>query len=117
MRLPRMPTHARSRRRRCDCRAAALRRLRLAIRRTRDDARAATRDCFSGSSCMIDTVYKIVAFAITLGVLVIFHEIGHYVVARLAGVKVMRFSVGFGRLIWSRRVGRDPTEWGLSTKP
>jgi hypothetical protein len=35
---------------------------------------------------MIDTVYKIVAFAITLGVLVVFHELGHYVVARLAGV-------------------------------
>ena len=46
---------------------------------------------------MIDTLYKIVAFAITLGVLVVFHELGHYVIARLAGVKVLRFSVGFGR--------------------
>jgi len=66
---------------------------------------------------MIDTLYKIVAFAITLGVLVVFHELGHYVVARLAGVKVLRFSVGFGRMVWSRRFGRDQTEWALSAIP
>ena len=66
---------------------------------------------------MIATLYKIIAFAITLGVLVVFHELGHYVVARLAGVKVLRFSVGFGRLVWSRRFGRDRTEWALSAIP
>jgi regulator of sigma E protease len=66
---------------------------------------------------MIDTIYKIVAFAITLGVLVVFHELGHYAIARLAGVKVLRFSVGFGRLLWSRRFGRDRTEWALSAIP
>ena len=66
---------------------------------------------------MIDTLYKIVAFAITLGVLVVFHVLGHYVIARLAGVKVLRFSVGFGRMIWSRRLGRDGTEWALSAIP
>jgi regulator of sigma E protease len=66
---------------------------------------------------MIDTLYKIVAFAVTLGVLVVFHELGHYVVARLAGVKVLRFSVGFGRMVWSRRLGRDHTEWALSAIP
>src|SRR5882672_1781969 len=66
---------------------------------------------------MIDTLYKIVAFAVTLGVLVVFHELGHYLVARLAGVKVLRFSVGFGKMIWSRRVGRDGTEWALSAIP
>jgi len=66
---------------------------------------------------VIDTLYKVVAFAITLGVLVVFHELGHYVVARLAGVKVLRFSVGFGRMVWSRRYGRDGTEWALSAIP
>jgi regulator of sigma E protease len=66
---------------------------------------------------VIATLYKIIAFAITLGVLVVFHELGHYVVARLAGVKVLRFSVGFGRLVWSRRFGRDQTEWALSAIP
>src|SRR6476661_10873489 len=66
---------------------------------------------------MVAALYKIVAFAITLGVLVVFHELGHYVVARLAGVKVLRFSVGFGHLLWSRRFGRDRTEWALSAIP
>ena len=66
---------------------------------------------------MIDALYKIFAFAVTLGVLVVFHELGHYVVARLAGVKVLRFSIGFGRVVWSRRSGRDRTEWALSAIP
>jgi regulator of sigma E protease len=66
---------------------------------------------------MVAPLYKIVAFAITRGVLVVFHELGHYVVARLAGVKVLRFSIGFGRMIWSRRLGRDRTEWALSAIP
>jgi regulator of sigma E protease len=60
---------------------------------------------------------KLLFFALTLGVLVVFHELGHYVVARLVGVKVLRFSVGFGRIIWSRRLGRDHTEWALSAVP
>ena len=66
---------------------------------------------------MIDLAYKILAFALTLGVLVVIHELGHYAVARLCGVKVLRFSVGFGRILWSRRVGRDGTEWALSAIP
>jgi len=66
---------------------------------------------------MTAALYKIVAFAITLGVLVVFHELGHYVVARLAGVKVLRFSVGFGRIVWMRRFGPDRTEWALSAIP
>src|SRR5437763_2223338 len=66
---------------------------------------------------MVDVAYKIVAFLITLGLLVVFHELGHFVVARLAGVKVLRFSVGFGRVIWSRRRGPDNTEWALSAVP
>ena len=66
---------------------------------------------------MIDVAQKVLAFAVTLGVLVVFHELGHYVVARLAGVKVLRFSVGFGRVLWSRRIGRDRTEWALSAVP
>jgi regulator of sigma E protease len=66
---------------------------------------------------MIDVAYKIVAFLITLGLLVVFHELGHFVIARLCGVKVLRFSVGFGRVIWSRRRGPDNTEWALSAVP
>jgi regulator of sigma E protease len=66
---------------------------------------------------MIDIAYKIVAFLVTLGILVVFHELGHYVVARWCGVKVLRFSVGFGRIVASRRVGPDQTEWALSAIP
>jgi len=66
---------------------------------------------------MIDIAWKIGAFLVVLGVLVVFHELGHYFVARLAGVKVLRFSVGFGRVIWSRRVGPDQTEWAVSAVP
>ena len=42
---------------------------------------------------MIDLAYKVAAFLFTLGVLVVFHELGHYLVARWCGVKVLRFSV------------------------
>ena len=66
---------------------------------------------------MIDIAQKVFAFAVTLGVLITFHELGHYVVARLAGVKVLRFSIGFGRVVWSRRIGRDATEWAISAVP
>ena len=55
-------------------------------------------------------VFYLAAFALILGVLVVVHELGHYFVARLAGVKVLRFSLGFGRSLWSRRMGRDGTE-------
>jgi regulator of sigma E protease len=66
---------------------------------------------------MIDLAWKIGAFLVVLGVLVVFHELGHYLVARLCGVKVLRFSVGFGRVVWSRRVGADRTEWAVSAVP
>src|SRR6202171_2852267 len=62
-------------------------------------------------------IQKLLAFIVTLGVLVVFHELGHYLVARLVGVKVLRFSVGFGRIVWARRYGRDGTEWALSAIP
>jgi regulator of sigma E protease len=66
---------------------------------------------------MIEMGYKVVGFLVTLGVLVVFHELGHYLVARLCGVKVLRFSVGFGRVVAARRFGRDQTEWALSAIP
>ena len=66
---------------------------------------------------MIDVLQKLLAFAVTLGLLITFHELGHYFVARLAGVKVLRFSIGFGRVVWSRRVGPDATEWAISAVP
>ena len=53
---------------------------------------------------------------VTLGVLVTFHEFGHYWVARRCGVKVLRFSVGFGNAIW-KRIGRDGTEYQIAAIP
>ncbi|MFT3806775.1 RIP metalloprotease RseP [Arenimonas sp.] len=55
-------------------------------------------------------------FIVTLGVLVTFHEFGHYWVARRCGVKVLRFSVGFGRALWSR-TARDGTEYQVAMIP
>lgn len=57
------------------------------------------------------------AFAVALGTLIIVHELGHYLVARWCGVKVLRFSVGFGRPLASRRIGRDGTQWVLAAFP
>ncbi|MGH8810144.1 MAG: site-2 protease family protein, partial [Noviherbaspirillum sp.] len=59
----------------------------------------------------------LVAFLIALAVLVVVHELGHYLVARWCGVKVLRFSVGMGKIIYSRRFGADQTEWALSVLP
>ena len=53
---------------------------------------------------------------VTLGLLVTFHEYGHFVVARRLGVKVLRFSVGFGRTLWSR-TARDGTEYVVAAIP
>lgn len=57
------------------------------------------------------------AFLLALGVLVTVHEFGHFLAARACGIKVMRFSVGFGRILWSRRYGRDETEWAIAAIP
>ena len=65
----------------------------------------------------MDVVTKLAAFLLTLGVLVVFHELGHYLVARWCGVRVIRFSVGFGRVIWARRFVSGGTEWALSAVP
>jgi len=66
---------------------------------------------------MIDIAYKVGAFLVTVGVLVLFHELGHFAVARWFNVKVLRFSVGFGRILWSRRRGPDATEFALAAIP
>ncbi len=53
---------------------------------------------------------------VTLGLLITFHEYGHYAIARLCGVKVLRFSVGFGKPLWSRR-DRAGTEFAIAAIP
>src|SRR3546814_7764001 len=61
-------------------------------------------------------LFTLLAFAIALGVLITFHELGHYWVARLCGVRVLRFSVGFGKVL-ARRTDRHGTEWAVSAIP
>ncbi|MDR2166085.1 MAG: RIP metalloprotease RseP [Zoogloeaceae bacterium] len=66
---------------------------------------------------MIDALLFIVAFLLLISVLIVIHELGHFCVARLCGVKVLRFSLGFGRILWRRRLGHDQTEWTLCALP
>lgn len=62
------------------------------------------------------TLQTILAFVITLGILVSIHEFGHFWVARKCGVKVLRFSVGFGKSLWSR-TDRQGTEYTVAAIP
>jgi regulator of sigma E protease len=66
---------------------------------------------------MNSVLLSIVAFLFAIGVLVAVHEWGHYIVARLAGVKVLRFSIGFGKPLWAKKAGPDGTEYCLSAIP
>ncbi|WP_124948913.1 RIP metalloprotease RseP [Sulfuriferula thiophila] len=59
----------------------------------------------------------LLAFVAALGVLVVVHESGHYLAARWVGVKVLRFSVGFGKPLFTRRWGADATEWSVAAIP
>jgi regulator of sigma E protease len=57
------------------------------------------------------------AFIVAIVVLVVFHELGHFWVARWCGVKVLRFSVGFGKTLYSKRFSGGETEWAISAIP
>lgn len=61
--------------------------------------------------------FYLLAFVVVLGVLIVVHEFGHYLAARYCGVRVLRFSVGFGRTLWQRRLGSDGTEWAIGAFP
>ncbi|XLZ71222.1 RIP metalloprotease RseP [Massilia sp. SR12] len=65
----------------------------------------------------MDALRTILATIVCLGSLIVIHELGHYLVARWCGVKVLRFSVGMGRVVWMRKFGKDQTEWALSAIP
>ena len=65
----------------------------------------------------MNLLHTVIAFIVALGVLIVVHEYGHYVAARLCRVKVLRFSVGFGQPIFTRRLGADRTEWVIAAVP
>src|SRR4029078_5873603 len=62
-------------------------------------------------------IITILSFLVTVGVVAVTHEYGHYWGAQQLGVKILRFSVGFGRVLWVRRRGPDETEWAISAIP
>ncbi len=59
----------------------------------------------------------VIAFFVAVGLLVLVHELGHYLVARLCNVKVVRFSLGIGKVLYSKCFGKDKTEWAISMLP
>jgi regulator of sigma E protease len=65
----------------------------------------------------MNLVIAIPAFIVAIGILVTIHELGHYLAARWCGVKVLRFSIGFGKALWLKRVGPDQTEWVIAALP
>jgi len=61
--------------------------------------------------------FSLASFVVAIGVLVTVHEFGHFWVARRLGVKVLRFSIGFGKPLWTRTFGKDATELVVAAIP
>ena len=67
-------------------------------------------------SWIINIAYYVIPFIFLLGVLVFVHEFGHYIIAKLCGVKVSEFSIGFGKMLWGKTDGSG-TLWKISAVP
>ena len=65
---------------------------------------------------LMNIIYYVIPFLVVLGVLVFVHEFGHYLVAKLCGVKVSEFSIGFGKQLWGR-YDRSGTLWKIAAIP
>ena len=65
----------------------------------------------------MDFLFSVIAFIVLVGVLVAIHEYGHFIAAKLCNVKVLRYSIGFGKVLASKRSGNDQTEYCLSLIP
>jgi regulator of sigma E protease len=59
----------------------------------------------------------ILTFIVAIGILVAVHEFGHFWVARRLGIRVLRFSIGFGKPLWQRTAGKDPVEYVIAAIP
>ncbi|MDX1405267.1 MAG: RIP metalloprotease RseP [Woeseiaceae bacterium] len=66
---------------------------------------------------MAGPLVNLLAFIVAISVLVAVHEYGHYLVGRLCGMKVLRFSIGFGKPLWMKVAGPDRTEYCVSAIP
>jgi len=66
---------------------------------------------------MADILFKIASFIAAIGILVAIHEFGHFWVARKLGIKVLRFSIGFGKPLWKKTGKIDGTEYVIAAIP
>ncbi len=66
---------------------------------------------------MGSAIISLLAFVVAISILVAVHEYGHYIVGRWSGMKVLRFSIGFGKPVWTRVAGKDQTEYCISAIP
>lgn len=66
---------------------------------------------------MMSLIYTLLSFIVAISILVAIHEYGHYIVAKKLGVKILRFSIGFGKPLWSKRFGADQTEFVIAALP
>jgi len=66
---------------------------------------------------MISILYTVGSFVFAISILIAFHEFGHYWVAKRLGVKVLRYSIGFGKPLWRKVAGPDKTEYVIAALP
>lgn len=66
---------------------------------------------------MMSILYTIISFIVAISILVAIHEYGHFIVAKKLGVKILRFSIGFGKPLWIKRFGEDQTEFVIAALP
>jgi regulator of sigma E protease len=66
---------------------------------------------------VIDALTNLAAFIVAISILVAVHEYGHFIVGRWCGIKVLRFSIGFGKPLWTRVGKKDNTEFCISAIP
>lgn len=66
---------------------------------------------------MTSVLFSILAFLVAISVLIAIHEFGHFWVAKKLGVKVLRYSIGFGKPIWKKTAGADNTEYVIASLP
>ncbi|MDH3325685.1 MAG: RIP metalloprotease RseP [Gammaproteobacteria bacterium] len=65
----------------------------------------------------MDILISVLSFVVALGLLIAIHEFGHFWVARKVGVKVITFSIGFGKPLWTKTFGEDKTQFSISAIP
>ena len=66
---------------------------------------------------MSSALINLLSFVVAISILIAIHEFGHYIVGRWSGMKILRFSIGFGKPIWLRRSGKDNTEYCIASIP